>query len=317
MNATTESIVIIGTGLAGYMLAKEIRKLDPQIDLTLITDGDGAFYSKPLLSTAFSYNRTAKQLAISDADTMADQLNARIITHSPVVNIDIQQQLVEFDPERADQAPLNYTQLVFACGATVKKLPVFEKAAGQIRSVNNLMDYSEFRQWIANKKQIAVLGSGLVGCEFTNDLNSVDYSLDVITMDTYPLQKFVPEAIGVALQHSLAKKNVGWHFEQAVTDISCNDHVTINSQEKTWQADGILSAIGLAPNTDLAKKAGIICDAGIKTNLTLQTSQPNIYALGDCAQINGQVFQYVAPILHSAKILAKTIIGQPATIEFH
>ena len=95
-----KNIVIIGTGLAGYLLAKEFRKYDTKTPITLITKSDGYFYSKPLLSTALAHHKTPEQLFISDAETLCKQLNAIILTHCDVFRIDADNRRVFYRDEK-------------------------------------------------------------------------------------------------------------------------------------------------------------------------------------------------------------------------
>lgn len=299
-------IVIIGTGLAGYMLAKELRKLDQSTPVTLITAGEGSFYSKPLLSTALTSHKEAAQLAINTAQQMADQLQAQVLTHTVVEAIDPKNKTICFG-----NAELHYDQLVLACGAKPVSIPLHGDGLAEIITINQLEDYARFRQWLAAKKRIGVLGSGLVGCEFTNDLVNAGYTVEVIALDRYPLEKFVPEPIGCALQAALAEKGVQWHLQNRVVAVqrSANTVRVELANQNCISVDGVISAVGLQPNVDLARKANLTVNCGIVVNRYLETSDPNIFALGDCAEVSHQVKLYVAPLLQCARALAKRLTG--------
>src|SRR5579862_3683591 len=109
-----EPIIIIGTGLAGYQLAREFRKTDPETPLTLITADDGRYYPKPEISTALTRGKSPDEITTSTAEKMTVQLNATIHTNAHVSAIDPDQQLVFIN----DQA-ISYEKLVLACGAEV------------------------------------------------------------------------------------------------------------------------------------------------------------------------------------------------------
>src|SRR3990167_144263 len=106
-------IIIIGTGLAGYNLAKELRKIDHNIKLQLFTTDNGNYYSKPMLSNAFTQGKAASELVIADAEKMRQQLKADIFTETEVNGIDMQQQYII-----ANNQCYPYSKLVFACGAS-------------------------------------------------------------------------------------------------------------------------------------------------------------------------------------------------------
>ncbi len=301
----TKPIIIIGTGLAGYMLAKEFRKCDQHTPLEIITASDGRFYSKPLLSTALTQNKTADCLAVFSATEMAEQLHATVHTHTVVKKIDPKNKIVFTDKE------IPYERLVLALGAQTITPPLEGNAVKEMVSVNDLQDYAKFREWLQGKKHIAILGAGLVGCEFANDLINVDIKVDIVAPERAPLTRFVPDAIGAALKIAMADKGVSWHLGHLATCVDRSEQgVKITLDDGSFvEAEGVLSAIGLRPSIELAKQAGLAVHQGIQVDRCLQTSDPHIYALGDCAEVDGVVKQYVAPILQCARALAKILAG--------
>ena len=148
-----KSIVIIGTGIAGYNLAKEFRKQDSETPLNLITADDGRSYYKPMLSSAFTNGKTAETLATASAQQMSEQLNATIHTNTTVTAIDKDTQQII-----AAGKSISYSKLVLALGAETIQPPVRGDAAGEILSVNNLDDYAHFRHAVAECTRIAITG---------------------------------------------------------------------------------------------------------------------------------------------------------------
>ncbi len=159
-------IIIIGSGFAGYTLAREFRKLDSTSSLIIITSDDGRSYPKPMLSNALSKGKTAEQLALSSSEAMAKTLNLTIINNSIVSDIDPQQQTVTI----TDAAPLHYKQLILALGATPIRNVLEGNATNNVLPINNLSDYTKFREQLINANHVAIIGPGLIGCEFANDL---------------------------------------------------------------------------------------------------------------------------------------------------
>ncbi len=306
-------IIIIGSGLAGYTLAKEFRKLDTASPLHIITARKGHFYSKPLLSTALAQKRTAETLPMADAETMSKQLNATIHTETSVTKIDTVNQHVYFGKES-----LEYSKLVLACGADVIKPPLVGNAVNEILSVNDLEDYAEFRRSIHDKKHIAILGAGLVGCEFANDLIAAGHTVDVIAPSPYPLDRLLPEEVALVLQRALAAEGVHWHLEQLPTSVdkAADGYLITLSYQSRLKVDIVLSAIGLRPHIGLAEATGLQVNRGILVDRSLETSVKNIYALGDCAEVNGLVLLFVAPLLNCARVLAKTLAGEETIVDY-
>lgn len=308
-----KTIVIIGTGLAGYTLAKEIRKLDAEVKLVLITSGDGDFYSKPQLSTAFTMKKTAQQLVVHSAEDMVQQLNASILTHTKIKAIDPVQNKVYYNND-----DLKYDKLVLATGSKPISAPLFGNAAAEILSVNDLEDYASFRLKLQDKKRIAIIGAGLVGCEFANDLSNAGHEVTVIAPAPYPVDRLLTATIGKQLQQALADNGVKWYLETLPQEVNKgeNEYLIKCDQDVTVHADIILSAIGLIPQVSLASDAGLQVNRGVMVNKQLCSSDPNIFALGDCAEVDGLVLFYVAPLLQCARALAQTLTGTPATVEY-
>ena len=309
----TQHIIIIGSGLAGYSLAKEFRNLNQEADVTLITADRGDYYSKPQLSTAFGMNKTAEALLMNTAAEMADKYSLTVQANCRVIGIEREQKKVI-----ADGFECHYDQLVLALGANKLAVPLDGDGASDVCSVNTLEEYEFFRQWLSGKKRIAILGSGLVGCEFANDLASGGYHVDVIAPDHYPLQRFVPEKVGRALQDALAEKGVTWHFCRFATEVNKVDsgYRLLFDNMETLDVDSVFTAIGLHPATLLAESAGLKVERGIVTNSLLQTSDPSIYALGDCAEVNGEVRLHIAPLLVCARALAKTLNNESTEVVY-
>ncbi len=310
-------IIIIGTGLAGYNLAKEFRKINSDTPLLLITKDDGAFYSKPLLSTALSYKRDIEKLRTAEAASMESQLNAKILTQTHVIKIDPDQQQVV-----TDHQTYTYSKLVLALGASPIRAPITGNGADEMLSVNDLEEYAIFRQFLQKiphkKKHIAILGAGLVGCEFANDLTHFpECQIDVIGLSPYPVDRLLPKPIGLALQKALSEAGIRWHLEEEITCIEKRNHkYQIMLAKTSLETDLILSAIGLTPRVELAQKANLLTARGIIVNDRLETSNPHIYALGDCAEVNGLLLLFVAPILQCSRALAKTLNGEPTPVNY-
>lgn len=309
----SDPIIIIGSGLAGYMLAKEFRKLDADTPLIIITHSDGNFYTKPMLSNALSKQQTATTLVMNSKAEMEAQLKATVYSSVSVEQIDTANKTVQFDGQT-----LAYRDCVLAVGADKIQPPLEGDAVSQMMSVNHLEEYADFRAWLADKKHIGMLGCGLVGCEFANDLLNTDYHVSVMAPDPYPLMKFVPEAVGQALQRALQAQGLTWHLGHFAKRIDQQDQqfvVSLDDREKVL-VDGVMSATGLRPHLQLAKAAGLTVNQGIVVNRHLQTSAEHVYALGDCAEVDGLVMQYVAPLLQCARALAKNLCGEQQAVMY-
>ncbi|HWS02302.1 MAG TPA: FAD-dependent oxidoreductase [Gammaproteobacteria bacterium] len=306
-------IVIIGTGLAGYTVAREFRKLAPDVPLLLVSADAADFYSKPMLSNAFAQGKSVASLANASAEQMALQLHAEILAHTQIIAIDSSNKCV-----RLGDRELPYEKLVLALGADPIRLSLQGDAVDHILSVNDLYDYAKFRSALEGKRHVAILGAGLIGCEFANDLAAGGYKVSVIDIATHPLGRLVPEAVGEKLRGALGNLGIHWHFGVSASTVDKTmDGLRIGFDDGSHVvADVVLSAVGLRPRTQLAMTAGLKVNRGIVTDRQLATSDPNIYALGDCAEIDGLVLPYVMPLMHGARALAKTLAGAATPISY-
>lgn len=312
MDHHNKSIVIIGSGLAAYTLIREYRKLNTEQCITLVTQENGDFYSKPMLSTAFASKKDAAQLVSSSAEKMAEQLNLVIHMRTTVDAIDASQQSLFIRDANNRQSTLGYSKLVLALGADQIRLNVKGNAADQIVTVNDLQDYAVFRDQLTNKRKVLILGAGLIGCEFANDLSLGGYQVEVLDLAEQVLGRLLPSKIAAELQAKLSALGVVWHLGTTARTITKeNDQLAIElTNGQTLHADLVLSAIGLRPRTELANKAGITTNRGIVVNRQLETNIKDIYSLGDCAEVEGHVLPYVMPIMQAARVLANNLSGQ-------
>ncbi len=317
LDSNQAPVVIIGTGLAGYGLAREFRKHDSDTPLILITADDGRSYSKPMLSTGFTKQQDAATLAQLDAGSMARSLRASVWTMTRVNAIDTAQQLIRVGDA---QTAIHYGKLVLALGAEVIQPPIQGDALELVYSVNDLLDYDDFRKAIANNgvKKVCIIGSGLIGCEFTNDLLNGGFEVEAVDALGHCLPTLLPEPAGRAVQAALEAKGATFHFGPLVTAVNRGDGGVVVSLNNggTIRCDLVVSAVGVRPRTALAQASGIEVNRGVVTGALLQTSAPSVYALGDCAEVCGQVLVYVAPLVAAARALGQTLAGTPTPVSY-
>ncbi|MBP7217595.1 MAG: FAD-dependent oxidoreductase [Acinetobacter sp.] len=314
-------IVIIGSGMAGYTFAREFRKLNPEQELVMICADDAVNYAKPTLSNAIAGNKAPEQIALGDAAKMAAQLNMRIEADTWVKSIDSDKH--ELSLEKNGQTfTQSYAKLVLAIGANPIRLAIAGDGSEDIHVVNSLIDYRQFRDNLAQRKdkRVVILGAGLIGCEFANDLLHSDYDITVIDLAPQPLGRLLPHHVAAAFKTNLEQAGIKFALATTVEKITKvnngSDYAVTLANGQTLVADIVLSAIGLQPNTALAQTANIQTSRGIITNTLLETSQADIYALGDCAEVNGTLLPFVMPIMQQARALAKTLSGQTTTVHY-
>ena len=307
-------IVVVGCGMAGYLFVKEFRKLDDCTPITMITACDGNYYSKPQLSTALARGQSVDDLVLASADAMQAQLNVRIVTRQTVSLIDLVERTVQLESES-----IAFDRLVLATGATPIQPELAGDAVAAIHSVNSLEQYAVFRDGLDKGKRIAVIGSGLVGCEMMNDLVKAGLSVDMFSLDQAPLAHLVPHELGNAFKVAYEAHDVKWFMGSSVTSANyCEDQINLLCDgEVQGPYDAVLSAVGLKVESILADQMGLAFDRGICVDRTLSTSCSGVYALGDCARVNGVQLQYVAPLLLCARQLAQNLAGSmPSLVSY-
>lgn len=324
-------IVIIGAGLAGWTTVREFRKLDAVTPVVVITADSGDFYAKPALSNAFAQKRTPAQLVTTPAAKMVETLNVTLLPHTRVLAIDTAARMV-----RTARGDIAYGRLVLATGATPISAPLQGDAAQQVLSVNALDDFAALHARLTGPdgaavpgRRVVLMGAGLIGCEFANDLAGAGLAVSVVDPGARPLAALLPEAASAQLREALAPLGVRWHFGttvRAVDTAGASLRVTL-ADGQTLDADVVLSAIGLRADTALAQAAGLVCERGTVVDAQLRTSAPEVFALGDGVQYapglwraggvaGGRTLPYVMPIMAAAKVLAAGLAGQDVPLAF-
>jgi rubredoxin-NAD+ reductase len=327
-------IVIIGAGLAAWTTAREIRKLDPAVPVTMVTSDTGHFYAKPSLSNAFAQGRTPAQLVTTPVEKMTETLKVEVLASTAVLAVDPVARHIT-----STGGQLSYRHLVLATGARPIRVPVSGDAADEILSINSLDDFTAFHARLTGidaagrARQVLIMGAGLIGCEFANDLAAAGFKVTVVDPAPGPMAALLPPDAGAQLRDALAALGVAWHFGTTVQAVD-HDHGTPGSALAVTLADGtrvpadlVLSAIGLRAETSLARAAGLAYDRGVLVDSYLQTSDPHIHALGDAAQYaggdwngspvtGGRSLPYVMPIMNAAKALAATLTGRRTAVVF-
>jgi rubredoxin-NAD+ reductase len=244
---------------------------------------------------------------------MAEQLKGSVRANTRVDAIDTAAHTLKIGDET-----LHYSKLVLALGADQIRLPITGSGAADIQTVNDLDDYARFRTAIEGKKRVAIIGAGLIGCEFANDLAAGGYAVDIIDIAQQALGRLLPPEGGAMLKDKLSALGVQWHLGTSVqsVDAAAGTYTLTLANGASLQADIVLSAVGLKPRTALAAAAGIKVNRGIVADRNLATSAADVYTLGDCAEIEGMVMPYVMPIMHASRALAQTLAGKSTAVSF-
>jgi rubredoxin---NAD+ reductase len=330
--ATGLATVIVGSGLAGWTVARELRALLPQSRITVISADAGDFYSKPMLSNAFALKKTVDGLVAMAGAAQAAKVGLDLMAYTDVHAIDTAAQTLH-----TSGGNVHYDQLVLAIGADPIRLSM--PGDEHVLSVNNWHDYAAFRAALdgcadaanpSRRARVLIMGAGLIGSEFANDLSTGGHEVHVVDPGERPLAALLAPEQSAGLQQALVDLGVRFHLGTTATGVSVSGdgakHVTLSNAEVV-PADVVLSAVGLRPRTALAAASGLEVGRGIHVDAMGQTSAPNVYAVGDCAAYASaakpELFDgaprglpFVLPIMTAAKAIAKTLAGEPTPIVF-
>ena len=309
------SIVIVGAGMAAYSLARELRKLDKVTPLVIIAADGADAYAKPMLSNAIALGKGAHQLRSHSAAQMALQLDATVLAHTRVMAIDTGTRTL-----KTDKGSVSYGQLVLAVGAQPIRLPMDGDGAADVLSVNHIDDYAQLRarlDTLSTPARVTIIGAGLIGCEFADDLLAGGHHVTLVDPNLRPLAALAAPSLSAGLTKAWATRALTLRLGTTVASVArAGDGMLVTLADgDTLDADLVLSAVGLRPMLALAQAAGLATGRGIMVDAFGQTSVPAIFALGDCAQYaRVGVLPYVAPMLAAARAIAATLTGTPTPI---
>jgi rubredoxin-NAD+ reductase len=226
-------------------------------------------------------------------------------------------------PMLSNAIALGYGKLVLALGADPIRVPVAGDAASEVLSVNHIDDYTKLRALLDQAgpgARVTIMGAGLIGCEFADDLLSGGHHVTLVDPNRLPLAALAAPSLSAGLAKAWSGRDVTLCLGTTVASVERAQRgylVTLADGGKV-EADLVLSAVGLRPSIALAQSAGLLTRRGILVDAHGLTSAPDVYALGDCAEyataLGSAVLPYVAPMLAAARAIAASLAGTPTAI---
>lgn len=333
-------IVIVGAGLAGWGVIDAIRAKDKDIAITLITSDNGDRYHKPMLTMAISQNKTPADLVRATGADAAAAANVTLMTQTRVAHINAaHKQLMLTGCKTGDNADTNeqtigYDSLVLAMGAH----PAFPKSLPEevVWHVNHIERFGQLQAELSQGPQkIAIVGAGMVGTEIAEDLLKAGHDITLIDLNDAPLAQLLPKQATTRIREAIRSQGIQFlggckvdtvtpldngQYEvsyspletQQAADINSADTNNADANSGKFVVDHVIASTGLLVDAKLPESAGINFDrrSGIVVDeQTLQTSQADVYAIGDCMSIGGVPCRYVAPLRAQAATIADAILG--------
>ncbi|MGB1321224.1 MAG: NADH:flavorubredoxin reductase NorW [Vibrio gallaecicus] len=311
-----QPIIIVGGGFAALQTIKMLRKVDTQVAIEIFTADNGTEYNKPSLSHVFSKNQSVKELTLNSAAALAEQYNIVIHTHTHVESINAEAQYIEASGKRH-----YYSKLVLATGARTFVPPVKGLDHSKVLTLNSLDEFHQSKSRIDAAKRIAIIGGGLIGVELALDLQVAGKEVTIFEPASDLLPNLLPRFVSAELERELIKSGVQVMTNTAIieakhneTELVLNASSSVSARLANIEVDEVIAAAGLRPNIELAVQAGIDVNQGIVVDSTLSSSISNIFAIGDCAEIEGRVMAYLQPAILSANVLAKQLTSSEGNL---
>jgi len=307
-----EKLVVIGNGMAGMRTVEELLKLAPdQYDITVFGAEPHGNYNRILLSPVLCGETQFDDILLNRPAWYAEH---GIVLHagSKVTAIDrVRRQVVA-----ADGLTVPYDRLLIATGSRPFILPVPGHDLPGVVGFRDIADVEVMLDAAQNYRHAVVIGGGLLGLEAAVGLVKRGMVVRVVHITDTLMERQLDSAAGKMLQQELESRGVEFLMGTKTRELIGRQRVqgVVFEDGREVSADLVVMAAGIKPDIALAKSAGIHCERGIVVSDTLQTYDPRIYAVGECAQHRGQTYGLVAPLFEQAKVcanhLAKFGIGR-------
>ena len=298
-------LVLIGNGMAGVRTLEELLKIAPDLyDITVFGAEPHPNYNRILLSPVLAGEQNLEQIILNDLDWYASN-QIRLHLNKTVVKID--RKAREVIAEDGTVEP--YDRLLLATGSLPFILPVPGKDLPGVIAYRDIKDTNEMIAAAKDYQHAVVIGGGLLGLEAANGLRTRGMKVTVIHLADWLMERQLDSVAANLLQTSLESRGIDFRLKAHTEALLPNKEGTrvaaVRLKDGTEiSADLVVMAAGIKPNTALAESARIHCSRGVIVNDTMQTFDPLVYAVGECANHRGAVYGLVAPLFEQAKVCA-------------
>ncbi len=297
-------LVMVGNGMAGVRTLEEILKISPDLyDITVFGAEPHANYNRILLSPVLAGELTLKDIMLNDVDWYAAN-GITLHLNKTITHIDrVARKVIA-----ADGTEASYDRLLLATGSNPFVLPIPGKDLPGVITYRDIKDTNAMIDAASKYKHAVVIGGGLLGLEAANGLKLRGMAVTVVHLAEWLMERQLDKTASDMLKKSLENKGLRFMLRKQTTSITANAEGRVGSVSfsdgETIPADLVVMAVGIKPNDDLAKAAGIHCTRGIVVSDTMQTFDPRIYAVGECVSHRGIAYGLVAPLFEMGKVCA-------------
>ncbi len=299
-----QKLVMIGNGMAGVRTLEELLKLDPErYDITVFGAEPHGNYNRILLSPVLSGEMRLPEIMLNDLDWYRDN---GITLHAgrKVVAVDRRRRVVRAD----DGTEATYDRLLLATGSNPFILPVPGKDLPGVLAYRDIAYTESMIEAARVHRHAVVIGAGLLGLEAANGLALRGMDVTVVHVGEWIMERQLDRVAGGMLQLALEAKGMKFLLQHHTSELVQGESGRVAAVRFkdgiSIPADLVVMAAGIRPNTDLARQIGLQCNRGVLVSDTLQTFDPAIYAVGECAEHRGVAYGLVAPLFEQAKVCA-------------
>ncbi|WP_021481837.1 NADPH-nitrite reductase [Bacillus subtilis] len=302
-----KQLVLVGNGMAGVRAIEEILSIaKDEFQITIFGAELHPNYNRILLSKVLQGDTDIKDITLNDWDWYEEN-NIQLYTNETVIKVDTENKTVITDADRIQP----YDELILATGSVPFILPIPGADKKGVTAFRDIKDTDTMLAASKQYKKAAVIGGGLLGLEAARGLLNLGMDVSVIHLAPFLMERQLDATAGRLLQNELEKQGMTFLLEKQTEEIVGDDRVEgLRFKDGTSiEADLVVMAVGIRPNTTLGAESGIPVNRGIIVNDYMQTKIPHIYAVGECAEHRGIAYGLVAPLYEQAKVLAKHICG--------
>ncbi|SDG29354.1 assimilatory nitrite reductase (NAD(P)H) large subunit precursor [Pseudomonas benzenivorans] len=297
-------LVMIGNGMAGVRTLEELLKLAPDLyDITVFGAEPHPNYNRILLSPVLAGEQTFEEIVLNDLNWYADN-GIKLLLGRKVVQIDRKKRVVIAE----DGSEAEYDRLLIATGSNPFILPIPGKDLAGVIGYRDIADTQMMMDTAKTHSHAVVIGGGLLGLEAANGLKLRGMDVTVVHIGDWLLERQLDRTAGELLQKSLEDRGLKFLLPRHTAELLDNGEGRVCAVKfkdgEVIPADLVVMAAGIRPNSELAEKSGIACNRGILVNDTMQTYDPRVYAIGECASHRGIAYGLVAPLFEQAKVCA-------------
>ena len=297
-------LVLVGNGMAGVRTLEELLKLTPDLyDITVFGAEPHPNYNRILLSPVLAGEQTFEEIVLNDLDWYA-QHSIRLLLGRTAVKIDRHRRAVIAD----DGSEVEYDRLLLATGSTPLILPVPGHRLNGVIGYRDIADTRTMLDTAKTHRHAVIIGGGLLGLEAANGLKQRGMDVTVVHLGDWLLERQLDRTAGKLLQSALESRGIRFRLSAVTDELLDNGDGRVCAVRfkdgEVVSADLVVMAAGIRPNAALAESAGLPCNRGILVNDTMQTYDPRIYAVGECANHRGTTYGLVAPLFEQAKVCA-------------